>query len=131
MFHRDGDEIVTNLSRSMTRDQPCEENIMKNYVECVDAAIDRRTGAARDTALDETVIRDAKGGIAQLRCMIITVKKSRRGSIHGLPGRLQDVRRQEESPRMTRKPFPRLQAIKINDRSSQIVYERRPARTGL
>jgi len=115
----------------MTRDQqPCEENMMENYIECVDAAIDRRTGAARDTALDETVIRDAKGGIAQLRCMIITVKKGRRGSIHWLPGRLQDVRRQE-SPRMTRKPFPRLQAIKINDRSGQIVYEKRLARTEL
>lgn len=51
---------------------------MENYVECVDAAIGWRTGgAARDTTLDETVIRDAKGGIARLRCMIITVKKGR------------------------------------------------------
>jgi len=62
----------------MTRDQPFEENmIKKNYVEYVDAAIGWRTGAARDTTLDETVIRDAKSGIARLRCMIITVKKGR------------------------------------------------------
>lgn len=105
--------------------------MMKNYIGCVDAAIGWQTGAARDTALDETVIRDAKGGIARLRCMIITVKKGRRALPTGLPRRLQDVRRREDSPRMTRKPFPRLQAIKINGRPDQIVYERRPASIGL
>lgn len=66
------------IARSMTRDQSFEENMMEKYVECVDAAIGQQTGAARDTMLDETVIRDAKGGIARLRCMIITVKKGRR-----------------------------------------------------
>lgn len=70
----------------MTCDRPFEEIMIKNYVERVDAAIDRRTGAARDTALDETVIRDAKGGIARLRCMIITVKKGRRALPTGFPG---------------------------------------------
>lgn len=60
--------------------------MMENYVECVDAAIGRRTDAARDTALDETVIRDAKGGIARLRCMIITVKKGRQTLPTGFPG---------------------------------------------
>lgn len=79
-FHRD--ELV---ARSMTRDRSFVENATENYVECVDAAIGRWTGARHAT--DETVIRDAKGGIARLRCMIITVKKGRRGSIPtGFPG---------------------------------------------
>jgi len=60
--------------------------MVKNYVGCVDAAIGWQTGAARDTALDETVIKDAKGGIARLRCMIITVKKGRRVLPTGFPG---------------------------------------------
>lgn len=42
-FHRD--ELV---ARSMTRDQSFVENAMENCVECVDAAIGRWTGAARD-----------------------------------------------------------------------------------
>lgn len=74
--------------------------------------------AARDTALDETVIKDAKGGMAQPRCMIIIVKKARPGGGSTPTGFPRDYRMsggEKDSPRIARKPFPRLQAIKIND----------------
>lgn len=69
----------------MTRDQPFEENIMEKLRRMC-WRDNWQTGAARDTALDETVIRDAKGGIARLRCMIITVKKGRQALPTGFPG---------------------------------------------
>lgn len=77
---------------SMARNEPFGESTPENYAKRVDAAaIARRTTAARDTALDETVIRDARGGIPWPRCMIIIpAKKAHRRAVrpclYELPG---------------------------------------------
>lgn len=79
----------------------------ESYVKCVDMTIggrgDGERRGTRHRARRETVIRDAKGGMARPRCMIITCEESptrwRGSTSRGLPKRLQDVRRREDSSR--------------------------------
>ena len=92
----------------MTGNEPFEESTPENYVKRVDGGDRPANVAARDTTLDETVIKDAKGGIPWPRCMIIAGKES---PDVALPPSSREItgcpEAREDSLRVTRNPIRR------------------------